>query len=309
MSKLKNRYYGIMGVAVDMANWNADFSGYPKQNMLNEFYGSDKAFKYAVRDLMKRNGEKVLFVRNKKEDAMPLSLAESYQKCFGEEVKATTPAKDLLKNLFNAVDVEMFGAAFAFEKNNHSIHGAIQFGHGINIDPNTSIIDNEILSPFQNSNKEAAKKETTGHQTYLDNAMFTYPFSVNPKNYDIYNETGIEDFEGLTEEGMEKFIKYSNKAVTALNSCAKMGCSNAFSLYIKLKEDSEAYMPPLHRYVKYERRIDSSKHLDLTKLNELLTRFSNDIESVDLYVNELELEVELGGLDNLPGFSKHDILV
>ena len=45
---MKKRVYGVLGVAALMANWNADFSGYPKRTAGNEIFGSDKAFKYPV---------------------------------------------------------------------------------------------------------------------------------------------------------------------------------------------------------------------------------------------------------------------
>ena len=30
MSKMNKRVYGVLGISSVMANWNADFSGYPK---------------------------------------------------------------------------------------------------------------------------------------------------------------------------------------------------------------------------------------------------------------------------------------
>ena len=39
---MKKRVYGVLGVAALMANWNADFSGYPKRTAGNEIFGSDK---------------------------------------------------------------------------------------------------------------------------------------------------------------------------------------------------------------------------------------------------------------------------
>ena len=48
---MKKRVYGVLGVAALMANWNADFSGYPKRTAGNEIFGSDKAFKYPMKDV------------------------------------------------------------------------------------------------------------------------------------------------------------------------------------------------------------------------------------------------------------------
>lgn len=39
---MKKRVYGVLGVAALMANWNADFSGYPKRTAGNEISGAIK---------------------------------------------------------------------------------------------------------------------------------------------------------------------------------------------------------------------------------------------------------------------------
>lgn len=50
---MNQRVYGVMGISSVMANWNADFSGYPKTTSKGDIFGSDKAFKYP----MKKNVE------------------------------------------------------------------------------------------------------------------------------------------------------------------------------------------------------------------------------------------------------------
>ena len=53
---MKKRVYGVLGVAALMANWNADFSGYPKRTAGNEIFGSDKAFKYPMKKMWEEQG-------------------------------------------------------------------------------------------------------------------------------------------------------------------------------------------------------------------------------------------------------------
>ena len=41
-TKLAGKVYGVLGIQSVMANWNADFSGYPKTISTGEVFGSDK---------------------------------------------------------------------------------------------------------------------------------------------------------------------------------------------------------------------------------------------------------------------------
>ena len=42
---MNKRVYGVIGIFPSMANWNADFSGYPKSLSDGTVFGSDKALK------------------------------------------------------------------------------------------------------------------------------------------------------------------------------------------------------------------------------------------------------------------------
>ena len=46
---MENRVYGVLGISSIMANWNADFTGYPKSMSDGTVYGSDKALKYPMK--------------------------------------------------------------------------------------------------------------------------------------------------------------------------------------------------------------------------------------------------------------------
>ena len=39
---MDKRVYGVLGISSIMANWNADFSGYPKTTSDGRTFGSDK---------------------------------------------------------------------------------------------------------------------------------------------------------------------------------------------------------------------------------------------------------------------------
>lgn len=46
---MNKRVYGVIGISSVMANWNADFSGYPKTISDGRTFGSDKALKYPMK--------------------------------------------------------------------------------------------------------------------------------------------------------------------------------------------------------------------------------------------------------------------
>ena len=46
---MNKRVYGVIGISSIMANWNADFSGYPKSLSDGTVFGSDKALKYPMK--------------------------------------------------------------------------------------------------------------------------------------------------------------------------------------------------------------------------------------------------------------------
>lgn len=53
---MNKRVYGILGISSIMANWNADFSGYPKTTSDGTTFGSDKALKYPMKRCGKIRG-------------------------------------------------------------------------------------------------------------------------------------------------------------------------------------------------------------------------------------------------------------
>ena len=57
MSKMNKRVYGVLGISSVMANWNADFSGFPKTTTKGQFFGSDKALKFPMKKMWEEAGE------------------------------------------------------------------------------------------------------------------------------------------------------------------------------------------------------------------------------------------------------------
>ena len=84
---MENRVYGVLGISSIMANWNADFTGYPKSMSDGTVYGSDKALKYPMKKMWDNEGKKVLYIKSMKfsekdGSLVPKSLKERYEELF-----------------------------------------------------------------------------------------------------------------------------------------------------------------------------------------------------------------------------------
>jgi CRISPR-associated protein Csh2 len=308
--QMKSRVYGVAAIRSIMANWNADFSARPKTISSGTIFGSDKAFKYPIKRMWQANGEKVLALKSYKigskgkeadEEAgklQPRDLQERYVQIFNEAIDEKTPSKEVLRNLFSALDVMNFGVTFAEKKQNISITGAVQIGQGFNKYEAAQIETQEILSPYRNSSekKEDATASTLGSKIVTDEAHYFYPFSVNPRNYLDYIELGIDGFSGYTQEAYERFKKGCLVAATAFHTNSKSGSENEFALFVVCREESELYLPNLDRYVGFSKK-NGKNTINLERVAILLTGHEQEIESVEVYYNPLDTELELGGLE------------
>ena len=102
---MDKRVYGVLGISSIMANWNADFTGYPKSTQNGDVYGSDKALKYPMKKMWNDEGKKVLYIKSMKFSAdgslVPKTLKERYEEIFAvKDLKDATPEEiaNLRKN-------------------------------------------------------------------------------------------------------------------------------------------------------------------------------------------------------------------
>ena len=295
---MKNRVYGIIGIRSIMANWNADFSGFPKSLSTGEVFGSDKALKYPMKKMWNSNGEKVLYIKSMKVDEdkkkgetsiRPKSLKERYDEIFATNLKEEKDKLQVIRNLFSAIDVKNFGATFAEEKNNIGITGAVQIGQGLNRYEDTYAEEQQILSPFRDGSKDAEGEKdqsTLGTKIVSNEAHYFYPFTINPASYDEYVKIGVT--EGYTEEDYKKFKEAALVSATYYNSNSKAGCENEFAIFVETKP--EFYLPNLDQYLKFEK----GEEIDTLKLgfDEMLNDCKDNIVSVEIYYNSLNLKVE-----------------
>ncbi len=286
---MNKRVYGVLGIASIMANWNADFTGYPKSTSEGKIFGSDKAFKYPMKKMWDQQGEKVLYIKslhfeNKTGNLVPMKLKERYEFIFG--VKDLKNQKTVVTNLFQAIDVKNFGATFAEKENNISITGAVQFGQGMNYYEESEAQEQQILSPFIDPKAKDAKNSTLGTKIVSDEAHYFYPFSVNPFAYKEYVELGVT--EGYTEEDYETFKKTSLVAATSYATNAKEGCENEFGLFVETAPD--CYLPNLTSMIRFEKGEDKNKISVFC--GSLLNEMKEQIEKVEIYYNPSTTEIE-----------------
>lgn len=300
---MNKRVYGILGISSLWANWNADFSGYPKSLSDGRVFGSDKALKYPMKKIWDNEGQKVLYIKSMKvtegkkgESALvPRSLRERYEFLFG--ASDLKDVKEVLKNLMASVDVKNFGATFAEAGCNIAITGAVQIGQGFNKYEDTTSEEQQILSPFRDAtatkkNKdnedEEAKNSTLGTKIGSSEAHYFYPFVINPLAYkemaNLKDETGkdLEITEGYTDEDYQNFKRTALVSATAFATNSKIGCENEFAVFVETKIDT--YLPNLSEYVEFEKQ-DDKNCIKIEKLVELLKEMADTIDSIEIYYN------------------------
>lgn len=291
---MNKRVYGVIGIKSIMANWNADFSGYPKSISTGEVFGSDKALKYPMKKMWENHGEKVLYIKSLKIDegkkgerkVRPKSLKERYEEIFEvEDLKKEKDNKKVLTNLFNAIDVKNFGATFAEEGNNIGITGAVQISQGFNKYEYTEAQEQQILSPFRDGKAKEKSKDgedasstTLGTKIVSNEAHYFYPFSINPLAYKPFIEMGVT--EGYTEKDYNKFKEVALVSATAFNTNSKVGCENELAIFVETEE--ELYLPDLAQYITFEKE---EKDVIILGFDELLNSLGDLISNIEIYYN------------------------
>ena len=287
---MDKRVYGVLGISSIMANWNADFTGYPKSTQNGDVYGSDKALKYPMKKMWNDEGKKVLYIKSMKFSAdgslVPKTLKERYEEIFAvKDLKDTKESKEVLSNLMTAVDVKNFGATFAESKNNFSIIGAVQFGQGFNKYEDTTAEEQQILSPFRDGSKDAekdseAKNSTLGTKITSDETHYFYPFVINPMAYKEFVQLGVTD--GYTEEDYQNFKRTALVSATSYATNAKEGCENEFALFVETEPDM--YLPNLTEYITFEKG-DKLNTIDISEVASIINAVKDRVKSVEVYYN------------------------
>ncbi len=282
----KNRVFGCAIIKSINSNYNADFSHQPRTLPNGTVYATDKVLKYSVRNYLKSAlGEKLFYFKSLTDDMSPRTLDETYEHHFGKgklEDKKNIRL-NVLKDILSCIDVRLFGGTYA-GKTNISIHGTVQFTHGMNRYPENIIYSEQIMSPFRNPGLNSAESTMTtlGTQSKLQEGHYVHHFSVNPKNIeDDANRVGTE---GLYNSDIEKLKEALRKGVSFYDSSAKAGTENELLLWVQLKADSKAVLPSFVELVE----VNENKEIDLSKITLLLSKaqIQSEIEKVELFYNQ-----------------------
>ena len=285
---MNKRIYGVLGISSIMANWNADFTGYPKMTSTGDVYGSDKAFKYPMKKQWNDEGKKVLYIKSMKlseskkgeVSLVPRTLRERYEYLFEvEDLSKCKDVSEVLKNLFKAIDVKNFGATFAEAGMNISITGAVQFGQGFNKYLNSEAQEQQILSPFRDATDADAKNSTLGTKIVSDEAHYFYPFVINPNAYNEFVDLGVTD--GYTDDDYLQFKEASLSSATAFATNSKEGCENEFGLFVET--EPTLYLPNLTEYVEFVKGED--KNTIIIHLKDLLEGIMSKVQTIEIYYN------------------------
>lgn len=291
---MEKRVYGVIGISSVMANWNADFSGFPKTTSGGETFGSDKALKYPMKKMWENEGKKVLYIKSMRlsKDGtalIPRTLKERYEMLFQvEDLAACKDVKQLLSNLLSAVDIKNFGATFAEANNNISITGAVQFGQGFNKYEGTNPEEQQILSPFRDAKdaKEEAGNSTLGTKIVSNEAHYFYPFVINPMAYKEFEELGVT--EGYTQDDYQNFRRTALVSATSFATNSKEGCENEFALFVET--DPDTYLPNLSEYIVFEKA--QKKNVIRMECGDFLKEFGESVRKIDVYYNPYTTELE-----------------
>lgn len=291
---MEKRVYGVIGISSVMANWNADFSGFPKTTSDGETFGSDKALKYPMKKMWENEGQKVLYIKSMRlsKDGtalIPRTLKERYEMLFQvEDLAACKDVKQLLSNLMSAVDVKNFGATFAEANNNISITGAVQFGQGFNKYEGTNPEEQQILSPFRDAKdaKEEAGNSTLGTKIVSNEVHYFYPFVINPMAYKEFEKLGVT--EGYTEDDYQNFRRTALVSATSFATNSKEGCENEFALFVET--DPDTYLPNLSEYIVFEKA--QKKNVIRMECGDFLKEFGESVRKIDVYYNPYTTELE-----------------
>lgn len=277
-----NNVFGVVGIKAKNANWNAGWDKFPKQLSDGTIYGSDKALKYAMRNYWHMQGENVLYFKshkNEKDVIQPLSLSERYERIFKKSVKKSSH-EEVLTNILSTTDCRQFGFTFAEQGCNLNQTGVVQIGIGLNIYGNTSIEIQKILSPFRNANKENANQSSGGEIMFVDEAHYCYPFSINPAQI---NEI-LDTISPYDEKDYLDFIKAAANCADALNTCAKIGCSNEYLILVETRDD--LYLNNLSEFITLK-----DNYLNLDNMITYLEKYKDRVVSIKIYYNKDSIKI------------------
>lgn len=296
-NSFNNRVFGCAIIKALNANYNADFTHQPRTLPDGTVYATDKALKYTVRNYLLKGGERVFFFKRFNENLNPYDLDGSYNMLFPDD-KEGKDKKTTIANLLSCLDIRFFGATYANKKKNMSLslHGPVQFTHGVNKFVEGIIYSEQIMSPFadQKEDKEKNKEKksetsyveaqasTLGTQFKLKEGHYVHHLSVNPRNLEEMNKAGNSD--GITTDDITKLKEALRCGATFYDSASKAGVENELLLWVQLKEGSKLVLPSFVELV----TVNEKREINLAKVKAILAKehVKAEVEKIELYYNK-----------------------
>lgn len=294
---VKNFYQGIYVTETILGNPNGDFIDNSPRNFDGNVFTTDKCIKYNVRKYIHDSIEDL---ENKKDIVFFFPrLVEDAEK--GDNKFQTRD--DVFSSLFNesedfkenfnalkenSPDVRMFGGTFSFKSNDpKQIYGPIQLTYGVDINE-AQIKRLQIGAPFAT---ESGKQKTNGSEAVVDDAIISYDITINPNNHPNL----------LLEKDVDLFKKSLWYGTNLRKSTSKKTDSKLLIL-IKFKEDESILsLGELKELISVSNKKEHKLRkeivkLDCNKLFNKLSKFNEHVESIDVYYdsNEIELDYKFG---------------
>ncbi|MDJ1473779.1 type I CRISPR-associated protein Cas7 [Xanthocytophaga flava] len=290
-NSFNSRVFGCVIIKAINANYNADFTHQPRTLPDGTVYATDKALKYSVRNYLAKHypDQKIFYFKSLNEEMQPRDLDQTYVKFFGEFPKtdkkeAIKARKTILSNLLRCIDVRLFGGTFASSGANLSLHGTVQFTHGVNRFVEGIIYSEQISSPFRNSNEKSADsmQTTLGTQFKLREGHYVHHLSVNPRNLEEMNKAAESD--GLSAEDIAKLKEALRYGATFYDSSSKAGVENELLFWVQLKEGSKLVLPSFVELVD----INADRQIDFSRVKAILSRANvkAEIEKIEIYYDK-----------------------
>lgn len=288
--KIKNYYQGIFVTETVMGNPNGDFVDNSPRNIDGNVFTTDKCIKYNIRNYIHSNYENieenenmVFFYPRLQKDAKPyeskfLTRDQVFNEYFNKKFE------DVLEN---AVDVKMFGGTFSLKGTDpKQIYGPIQISYGLDIN-DAQIKKLQIGAPF--ANKEGSQK-TIGTESIVDDAIITYDIIINPNNYpELLSENNLKLFKESLWYGT------NSRKTTSKKTDAKL------LILIKFKNEKDTIksfnIGELKETISIKNKNERLNHgkivFDTTNLIKKLETYEEYIDSIDIYGDKNEVDIQL----------------
>lgn len=236
----RNRSYILQTVISKNGSWNSDFNHSPKQYE-SQYFASDRALKYAVRDLMEKMGKEVLIKKWVK--GIKAGKNSELDIMTSKELKNHTKEKygvDFAEAFWNFEDVRQFGMVY----DGLGIHGVAQISQGLDLYREGVVYPDDLTGRMVFESKSDKNKETRGMATreFLSEAHFAYDISVNPKNvHFLENLKGYEHCV-YTEDDYDTLLTGLQHGPRNVKSTQKMNCFTGFMARIELHDEDKSHL-------------------------------------------------------------------